>query len=84
MLLSSVMGNPVEMKPLLVSKANTAIQIVLAAVVLAELAFGTDLGLLRPALVVLSLVLTAASTGAYLVGWTRHMSANGDAETPDR
>ena len=49
-LLSTVMGNPVEMKPLLVSKANTAVQIVLAAVVLAELAFGTDFGLLRPAL----------------------------------
>ena len=43
-LLSTVMGNPVEMKPLLVSKANTAVQIVLAAVVLAELAFATDLG----------------------------------------
>ena len=33
--LSSVMGHPVEMKPLLVSKANTAIQIILAAEVLA-------------------------------------------------
>ncbi len=30
-LLSTVMGQPVEMRPLLVSKANTAIQIVLAA-----------------------------------------------------
>ena len=44
-LLSTVMGNPVEMKPLMVSKANTAVQIVLAAVVLAELAFGADFGL---------------------------------------
>ncbi len=33
-LLSTVMGNPVAMKPLFVSKANTAVQIVLAAVVL--------------------------------------------------
>ena len=32
------------MKPLFVSKANTAMQIVLAAVVLAELAFGTGFG----------------------------------------
>ena len=39
-LLSTVMSNPVEMKPLFISKANTAVQIVLAAVVLAELAFG--------------------------------------------
>ena len=45
-LLSTVMGNPVEMKPLMVSKANTAVQIVLAAVVLAELAFDDRL---RPA-----------------------------------
>lgn len=83
-LLSTVMGNPVEMKPLLVSKANTAVQIVLASVVLAELAFDADFLLLRPLLIVLSLVLTVASTGAYLVGWTRHMSANGEGETPDR
>lgn len=83
-LLSSVMGNPVEMKPLLVSKANTAVQIVLAAAVLAELAFATDFGLLRPALILLSLLLTVASTGAYLVGWTRHMSANGEGEASDR
>jgi cardiolipin synthase len=78
------MGNPVEMKPLPVSKANTAVQIVLAAVVLAELAFATDFVLLRPALIVASLLLTIASTGAYLVGWTRHMSAHGEGETPDR
>ena len=43
-LLSTIMGNPVAMKPLYVSKANTLIQIVLAAVVLAELAFGTGFG----------------------------------------
>jgi cardiolipin synthase (CMP-forming) len=83
-LLSTVMGNPVEMKPLLVSKANTAVQIMLAAVVLAELAFATDFVLLRPALIIASLLLTVASTGAYLVGWTRHMSAHGEGETPDR
>ena len=50
-LLSTVMGNPVEMKPLMVSKANTAVQIVLAAVVLAELAFSAEFGPLRPVLI---------------------------------
>ena len=35
-MLSTVMGNPVEMRPLMVSKANTATQIVLAAFVLAN------------------------------------------------
>ena len=69
------MGNPVEMKPLMVSKANTAVQIVLAAVVLAELAFAADFGPVRPALIILSGLLTVASAGAYLVAWSRHMNS---------
>lgn len=77
-LLSSVMANPVEMKPLFVSKVNTAVQIVLAALVLAELAFSIHLDPLRPALILLSGVLTVASTAAYLVAWLRHMSGNGE------
>ena len=77
-LLSTVMGNPVEMKPLLVSKANTAAQIVLAAVVLAELAFSADFGPIRPLLIILSALLTVASAAAYLVAWLRHMSTNGE------
>lgn len=81
-LLSTVMGNPVEMKPLMVSKANTAIQIVLAAAVLAELAFAADFGPVRPTLIILSGLLTAASAGAYLVGWLRHMGGYGEGDTP--
>lgn len=81
-LLSSVMSHPVEMKPLFVSKANTAIQIVLAAVVLGELAFGIHLDPLRPALIILSGVLTVASAAAYLVAWLRHMSGYGEGSTP--
>src|SRR5262245_23052419 len=45
--LSTVMGNPVKMKPLLVSKANTAIQIMLASMVLAELAVSEHFGWAR-------------------------------------
>lgn len=81
-LLSTVMAHPVEMKPLLVSKANTAIQIVLAAVVLGELAFDIRLDPLRPALILLSGVLTVASAAAYLVAWLRHMSGYGEGSTP--
>lgn len=76
--LSSMIGSPVEVKPLMVSKANTAIQIVLAAVVLAELALATDFGPLRLALIILSGLLTVASAGAYLVAWLRHMSRYGE------
>ena len=83
-LLSTVMANPVAMRPLMVSKANTAVQIVLAATVLCELAFATDFGWLRPALIYLSGVLTVASAGAYLVGWLTHMSGNGQGATPER
>jgi len=81
-LLSTVMAHPVEMKPLFVSKANTAVQIVLAAVVLGELAFDLHLDPLRPALILLSGVLTVASAAAYLVGWLRHMSGDGEGSKP--
>jgi cardiolipin synthase len=81
--LSSVMAHPVEMKPLFVSKANTAIQIVLAAVVLGELALAVHLDPLRPALILLSGVLTVASAAAYLVAWLRHMSGYGEGSNPD-
>ncbi|KUM27138.1 CDP-alcohol phosphatidyltransferase [Mesorhizobium loti] len=77
-LLSSVMAHPVEMKPLFVSKANTAVQIALAALVLGELAFSVHLDPLRPALILLSGVLTVASAAAYLVAWLRHMSGYGE------
>lgn len=80
--LSTVMSHPVEMKPLLVSKANTAIQIILAAVVLGELALAVHLDPLRPVLILLSGVLTVASAAAYLVAWLRHMSGYGEGSTP--
>lgn len=79
-LLSTVMGNPVEMRPLFVSKANTAVQIVLAALVLAELAFGPLPGLLREGLVYVCGLLTVASAAAYLVAWSRHMKGYGEGE----
>lgn len=80
--LSSVMGHPVEVKPLFVSKANTAVQIILAAEVLAELTFDMHLDPLRTTLIMLSGLLTVASAAAYLVAWLRHMSGNGEGSTP--
>lgn len=77
-LLSSVMSHPVEMKPLFVSKVNTAVQIALAALVLGELALSVHLDPVRPALILLSGVLTVASAAAYLVAWLRHMSGYGE------
>ena len=77
--LSTVMGNPVKMHPLLVSKANTATQIVLAAFVLADLTFTLDYPLLQSGLIWLVALLTGLSATAYLVQWLRHMA--GFAET---
>lgn len=79
-LLSTIMAHPVEVKPLFVSKANTAVQIVLAAFVLAELAFGTDVELVRDGLVLVSGTLTVASAAAYLVAWLRHMNGYGEGK----
>lgn len=83
-MLSTIMGNPVAMKPLMVSKANTAAQIILAGFVLAELAFQLDFEQARHALIILTGLLTIASAAAYLVAWLRHMSGYGESETPDR
>lgn len=77
-LLSSVMGTPIAMKPLLVSKANTAVQIALAVVVLGELAFSIESGVVGQAMVWLSGALTVASAAAYLVAWLKHMGGYDD------
>lgn len=83
-LLSAVMGNPVEVRPLAISKVNTAVQIVLAGFVLAELALGTAFGPLRWWLAILSGILTVGSAAAYLVGWLKHMAGYAESETPNR
>lgn len=79
-LLSTIMQHPVEMRPLMVSKANTAVQIILAALILTELAFETTFGPLRSSLIVVSALLTASSTAAYFVTWLRHMGGYAASE----
>ena len=74
-ILSSVMGTMVEMKPLLVSKANTFMQIALAALVLAELAWIGQLKTVREIMVFVTAFLTLASGIAYVRSWMRMMSA---------
>lgn len=79
-MLGAVMGQPIEMRPLMVSKANTVAQIVLVSVVLGELAFDTMFGPARIALVLMTGFLTSASAIAYYVTWLRHVGA---ADTDD-
>jgi cardiolipin synthase len=57
-----------KMRPLLVSKINTAAQISLAAVVLAQSGLGVDYGI-ADLLVPVVAATTLASGGAYLVVW---------------
>jgi cardiolipin synthase len=74
-LLSWVMSRPVEIRPLIVSKLNTAAQITFAAFVLAANAFGAELGGFEDIAMLVVAALTVASAGAYLGGWLRHMSS---------
>jgi cardiolipin synthase (CMP-forming) len=79
-LLSWLMGQPVEIKPSVVSKANTAAQILLAATVLADIAFRLGLDGLRTALVWTTVILTLWSLVAYGWGWIGHMSGSDNPE----
>jgi cardiolipin synthase len=75
-LLSWVMTRPVEIKPLMVSKLNTAAQIGFAALVLSTNAFGVDASRIEDAAMFVVAALTVASAGAYLAGWLRHMTGD--------
>lgn len=79
-MLSWMLSRPVAMAPLMISKANTAGQILLAVVILADLGFGLLMENLRDGLVLLVAGLTVLSALAYLVDWLRHMAhGNGAA-----
>ena len=73
-----LLGHEVEFRPLWVSKANTAAQIVLAAAAMATLAFGSQWPLLMGALIWITGGLTAASAVAYIVQGLRLL----DSDTP--
>jgi len=73
-IVSWLLGRPIPMKPLMVSKLNTVAQVSYAALVLASLGFGLVLPTLDVLLKALVTVLTLASVSAYLVEWVRHMS----------
>ncbi len=76
-ILSWMLSHPVTIHPLMISKANTTGQIVLAAVVLANLGFELQIDEIRNALFFIVAALTVLSAAAYLVEWVRHMGGNG-------
>jgi cardiolipin synthase (CMP-forming) len=73
-IVSWLFDKPVEMKPLMVSKLNTAAQVALAALVLASLGFGFKPMPYDAVLMGLVTVFTLVSVSLYLVEWVRHMS----------
>ena len=74
-MLSWLVGNPLKIKPLLVSKLNTVAQIVFASVVLGALGFNYEWPMLTLILMGLVAVLTLLSVAAYVAEWVRHMNA---------
>jgi cardiolipin synthase (CMP-forming) len=72
-ILSWLVGKPLPMRPLLVSKLNTAAQILFAGLVLASLGLRFDAHWLVDALMAAVTLLTLASVAAYVREWVRHM-----------
>ena len=73
-MLSWLVGSPLKIKPLLVSKLNTVAQIVFASVVLGSLGFNYELPTLTLVLMGLVAALTLLSVAAYVAEWVRHMN----------
>ena len=76
-LLSWLMDRPFRIKPLAVSKLNTAAQLILATTVLGDNAFGLGLAMTREVLMWITGALTFLSLAAYLKTWVLHMTGYG-------
>jgi len=76
-LLAWMLGAPVAMHPRRISKLNTVAQIMLAAIVLGDLAFGgAGLSEIRDVMVYVVGFLTLASAIFYALDWSKHISAD--------
>ena len=74
-ILTTLIGTPMAVKPLLVSKLNTVAQIVFACLVLASLGFNFNLGIISPLIMGLVAILTLLSIGFYVAEWVRHIGS---------
>ena len=73
-MLSWLIGRPVAVKPLLVSKLNTVAQILFAGLVLASLGFGFEAHAVTLLAMVTVAGLTLLSIVFYVAEWVRHMN----------
>jgi cardiolipin synthase len=77
-MLSWLINQPFVIKPLTISKINTAAQLLLATTVLGDNAFGLGLDTTRQVLVWITGISTVLSLAAYLQLWVRHVLGYGE------
>jgi len=70
-ILLHISTNVVRMRPLMISKINTAAQIALISLVLAELGLGFDLGGFLDFLIYVVAATTIVSGASYIINWGR-------------
>jgi len=75
-ILAWIIDQPVAIKPHFVSKANTASQLLLAALVLADEGFDLELDMLRTMLIWVTALLTASSLAVYVRAWIAHIAGD--------
>ena len=75
-ILSWLVGQPVSIRPHVISKLNTAAQLAFACLVLASRGYGFDAEPVLTLVMVLVAVLTLLSVGLYLGKWVRHMNSS--------
>ena len=73
-LVSWLLGKPVAIRPVWISKVNTVAQIAFAALALGTRAFGYDDSSVRDGLALIVAASTLASGGVYIAQWLDHMS----------
>jgi len=79
-LLFETMTHSLTMQPLMISKVNTTLQIVLAAAVMASVGYGIDLAVALDVVVILTAMATVLSGLSYAVVWIRRWSQLEDDE----
>jgi cardiolipin synthase (CMP-forming) len=76
-MLAWLVGSPLKIKPLVVSKLNTVAQILFALVLLGSLGFNFQADTLELVLMGLVAILGLLSVAAYVAEWVRHMNTLG-------
>jgi cardiolipin synthase len=74
-ILSWMIDNPIKIRPHIVSKMNTAAQILYACLVLASYGFGFASEPVLTLVMILVAALTLLSVGFYVAAWARHMNS---------